>query len=164
MALSITLLILSSLGLLLVFGRNIPKAALLPPEEIAFIRTAQGPFFSYVVWRLSETFSRLWMQTVRPALLLFVVKIISRLRIVVLRIEQQLLKLVTRIRSRSILVPKPSEYWQEIYSWKNTTGEVTSEEKITVKKYRRRVTPKKKPLVNDVLIKSEEIIVEEVRV
>jgi hypothetical protein len=149
-----------------VFGRNIPKAVSLPPEEIAFIRTAQGPFFSYVVRRVSEIFARLWVQTLRPALLSFVVKAISRLRIVVLRIEQQLLKLVTRIRSRSILVPKPSEYWQEIYSWKNTAtvDEKTIEEKVVVKKYRRRSTSKKKSDLEGVLVKNEEIIVEEVRV
>lgn len=119
MLIAVSLFAAGILGIGYILARNIPKAASLPEEEIIFIRTAQGPFFSYVGRRFKEGAAYVWHSIFRPAFMSFAVKSISRLRISILRFEQQLLRLVSRLRSRSALVPKPSAYWQEVYSWKS---------------------------------------------
>lgn len=113
---------LSILGLLLVLLRRLPEAARMSPEEIAYIMQTRKSLPRAIVSGMGGIVGKFWTAYLRMPFFTLTVKGVSRIRIAMLKVEQYLFKLTTKIRQRSTAAPRPSHYWQEIYGWrKNLT-------------------------------------------
>ena len=106
----------SALGLGIIIGRHAPRIWNLSEKEIhagvhwqsGWIKARAENARAHIITWLLKAFE----------------KIIHRFRILALKIENMLSRLTTRVRARSRrLDPKPSQYWQDIYAWKQKKEE-----------------------------------------
>lgn len=122
MSIYTTVFSISVLGLLLLLLRRLPEATRMTPEEIAYVMQTRQSLPLAIAGGLGRALGRFWRAYLRSSLFTLIMKIVSRVRIVMLKIEQYLFKLTAKIRQRSTVTPRPSQYWQEIYGWrKNIT-------------------------------------------
>lgn len=122
MSIYTTVFSISIAGLLLLLLRRLPEATRMTPEEIAYVMQTRQSLPLAILGGLGRAMGRFWRAYLRSSLFALVMKAVSRIRIFMLKIEQYLFKLTAKIRQRSAITPRPSQYWQEIYGWrKNIT-------------------------------------------
>lgn len=134
---SLAIFSLSALGLLVLFVRRIPDVSHMSGEKVSELLLNSQSLSRECAHAAAHIVRVTWVTYVRPFTLLFAVKVISRIRIQILRIEQQLFKIAGRIRQRSLPAPRPSAYWQDLGGWQKTTA-AASWPATTVRARRRR--------------------------
>lgn len=106
------------IGLLL---RHVPQVARMSDEELAGILQKEPPLFTQA-WEYALGLVRVtWQKYFRKKTYAFMVKKISWVRIVILRVEQSLFRVAARLRERTHSPKAPSEYWKDMHEWRKTT-------------------------------------------
>lgn len=110
----------SSIGVILLFMRHVPEVRRMSNEELALVLQHEQPLGTQAWEAIAYLFRKLWYTYLRERTFVFLVKQVSRFRISILRLEQNLFRFASHMRERSRKAAEPSRYWQEIHGWKKT--------------------------------------------
>ncbi|TSC80159.1 MAG: hypothetical protein G01um101429_203 [Parcubacteria group bacterium Gr01-1014_29] len=113
----------SILGIGALFFKHVSDAARMSPEELAGVLRRERPLLTQVWESALNGLRTFWHRYLREKTFTFLVKLVSQVRIMILRIEQQLFRFASRIRLKSSALksPKePSEYWRTMHGWRKT--------------------------------------------
>ena len=122
MTIALTIAVCSLIGICIVYVRYVPRVLSLTAEELAGVLQQERPLLTQVWDKITRSVKTLWRNYLRMHILSFLVKKVYQLRIVVMRAEQALFRIASRLRARSqhgAQVP-PSDYWKDIHGWRKT--------------------------------------------
>ncbi len=112
---------LSLVGIIGLFLRHVPQVARMTDEEIAGILQRERPLLTQA-WEYMLNFAQiLWYRYLREKTYAFIVKKISQVRIIMLRLEQTLFRFAARLRERTHTSKVPSAYWKDMHEWRKAT-------------------------------------------
>lgn len=121
MIFAFTISFFSIVGIIGLLLRHAPQVARMTDEEIAGVLQRERPLLTQA-WEYILTIVRVtWNQYLREKTYAFIVKKISYLRIVILRLEQMLFRFTARLRERTQTTKPPSVYWKDMHEWRKTT-------------------------------------------
>ena len=121
MILAFTISFCSVVGIIGLLLRHVPQVARMTDEEIAGVLQRERPLLTQA-WEYVLNFVQItWNQYLREKTYAFIVKKISHLRIIILRLEQKLFRFTTRMRERTRTTKPPSVYWKDMHEWRKTT-------------------------------------------
>ena len=110
------------MGILLLYLRHIPHVRSLTSEELAGVLQQEHPLLTQAWEKVFRGFRKLWYTYLRKRILSFLVKKVYQLRIGIMRIEQMLFRMASRLRARTLPPANtpPSDYWKDIHGWRKT--------------------------------------------
>src|SRR3989344_3942861 len=105
-----TISLFSIVGIIGLLLRHVPQVARMSDEELAGILQQERPLLTQA-----------WQKYLREKTYAFIVKKISQVRIVILRVEQSLFRVAARLRERTHSPKVSSAYWKDMHEWRKTT-------------------------------------------
>ena len=121
MIFAFTISLFSIVGIIGLLLRHVPQVARMSDEELAGILQQERPLLTQA-WEYMLGFVRVtWHKYLREKTYAFIVKKISQVRIVILRVEQSLFRVAARLRERTHSPKVSSAYWKDMHEWRKTT-------------------------------------------
>ena len=121
MIFAFTISFFSIVGIIGILLRHAPQVARMTDEEIAGVLQRERPLLTQA-WEYALNIRRkTWKKYLREKIYAFIVKKISQVRIVILRLEQKLYRFAARLRERTHAPKPPSAYWKDMHEWRKTT-------------------------------------------
>lgn len=120
MIFALTIFFFSIAGITALLLRHVPHVANMSEEEIAGVLQRERPLVTHI-WESGLWWVRtIWFRHFREQTFVFIVKRISWLRIITLRMEQALFRFGARMRTRTHITKEPSLYWKDMHTWRKT--------------------------------------------
>lgn len=110
----------STLGIIALLLRHVPQLSEMTEEEVVGVLQRERPLLTQLWESIFRTFQAIWYRYFREKTFSFIVKKVSRLRILTLRMEQALFRFTARIRTRTRSPRAPSAYWKDMHDWRKT--------------------------------------------
>lgn len=121
MIFAFTISFFSIVGIVGLLLRHVPQVTRMSDEEIAGVFQRERPLFTQAWEYMLNVLQVTWNQYLREKTYAFILKQISHLRIVILRLEQKLFRFAARLRERTHTPKAPSAYWKDMHEWRKTT-------------------------------------------
>lgn len=110
----------SVLGIAALLLRHVPQLSQMTEEEVIGVLQRERPLLTQTWESVLRVCWRIWRRYFREKTFAFIVKKISQLRIIILRIEQVLFRFAARMRARKNSPKTPSIYWKDMHDWRKT--------------------------------------------
>ena len=120
MIFAFSIIFFSIVGIAALFLRHVREVAHMTHEELAGVLQWERPLTTQAWEYAVHSLRTLWYRHFREMTFAFVVKKISRVRIVFLRVEQFLFRFTSRLRERTRSPKAPSDYWKDMQDWRKT--------------------------------------------
>ena len=121
MFLALILFASSVLGMAVLLLRRAPQVAFLHDEEVAFVKSTRESFGHILFGSLTDRMRNVWYTRLRTLFFGILARLVGYMQRFFSSTAKFCYTLLTKIRDRSSHVPRPSQYWQEIYSWKSNS-------------------------------------------
>ena len=121
MIFALTISLFSVVGIIGLLLRHAPQVARMTDEEIAGVLQRERPLLTQAWEYILRLMRVTWQKYLREKTYAFIVKKISQVRIVILRLEQKLFRFAARLRERTHTSKAPSAYWKDMHEWRKTT-------------------------------------------
>jgi hypothetical protein len=119
MGISLIILGISVFGFAVLWLRHVSDVVSLSDEELLFVKNTRPSFTRQIFGFLPDFLHNSWFSSVRPMFYKLLMGLVGFLQKIFISFAHACTRLTSRLRARSATVPKPSQYWQEIYSWKS---------------------------------------------
>ncbi|OGZ46843.1 MAG: hypothetical protein A3J54_00040 [Candidatus Ryanbacteria bacterium RIFCSPHIGHO2_02_FULL_45_13b] len=121
MIFAFTISFFSIVGIIGLLLRHVPQVARMTDEEIAGVLRQERPLLTQAWEYVLRVIQVTWNEYLREKTYAFIVKKVSHLRIIILRLEQTLFRFTARLRERTHTTKPPSAYWKDMHEWRKTT-------------------------------------------
>lgn len=123
MIIAIIIAVGSVVGIMFLYMRYLSYVRAMTPEELAGILQKEQPLLTQAWEKITNGLKAVWHTYLRTRILSFLVKKVYQLRIIIMRAEQMLFRIASRLRARSVppaANTPPSNYWKDIHGWRKT--------------------------------------------
>ncbi|TSC72206.1 MAG: hypothetical protein G01um101470_400 [Parcubacteria group bacterium Gr01-1014_70] len=117
---ALTIALFSALGIAALYMRHVREVAGMTNEELAGVLQRERPLLTQAWDFILHTVRTVWYRHFREKTYAYVVKKISQIRILFMRMEQALFRFASRLRERTHSPKAPSDYWKNMQDWRKT--------------------------------------------